>query len=174
MPMSAWPRVLVVGRRGEARIELSRADLEALVARASGNSEEDVAGAITLRLKAEGGEVSVEPQSPETQWIESSAGLVDDGLVCWRWVLSPLAKGRATLRLVASIRTLSADGSTKDTGIDEGRLQIRIRGRRWRVLRWLGWVLAAAFGGLEVYRGFTGTDPLLSLISGLGARLFGG
>ena len=174
--MSVWQRSLSLGRPVEARIDLPRSDLDALVARAGGSSEGPrlAVGAITLRLKAEDGAVSIEPRSPETQWVESADGLVEDGVVRWSWALSPQEKGRDTLRLVASIRTLAADGSTRDTGLDDGRLQIRVRGRGRSLLGWVGWSLAALLGGLEFYEGFTGSDPLLELISSARAMLFGG
>jgi hypothetical protein len=127
--------------------------------------------ALAVRLKAPQSGFTIEPTSPETQWIEGAAGLMSDDYASWRWVVTPRHSGRQRLQLVVSARTIGVDGLAAETALPDQVIDVRVRANWARPLKlWTGWLVAAAagaaahaFGGASIV---DGAKALVRLING--------
>lgn len=156
----------------EARI--AKASVRAVVdgVNASGPGHEVVATkALAVRLKAPQSGFTIEPTSPETQWIEAVAGVMSDDYASWRWVVTPRHRGRQRLQLVVSARTVGTDGLTAETALPDQVIDVRVRANYARPIKlWAGWLVAAtagaaaqAFGGTSIV---DGAKALMRMITG--------
>lgn len=158
----------------EIRVPKSELDTiaESMGAAALGGGEQSpVLRALTVRIRAPEGGLHVEPQSPDTQWIENRLDLMSDDFASWRWQVTPRRRGKAKLEVIVSARNISADGSVTEIGIlDQPVLvKINLNARRTALkiagigaATALGWVLAR----LEA--------PLLAVAQSFISRFSGG
>lgn len=156
----------------EARI--AKASIKAIADGMSGSvhqHEVQVTKAMSVKLRAPDGGFWIETASPETQWIESIAGLMSDDFASWRWSVTPRSSGRKRLQLVVSARTVGADGLTAETALPDQIIDVRV-GVNWAqtAQRWGGWVAAAILGGLIQRFGegalADGLKSLIALVTG--------
>ena len=148
------PRTMWVGAPAAIEVRVARAEVAALASGLDGRSDVYqhsiiVTKAMALRLKAPDGGFFVETASPETQWIESSLGFLNDDYASWRWTVMPRRLGRQRLQLTVSARTIGSDGATAETALPDQTIEVTVRANRLRaVMRWSGWIMAAIVGGV--------------------------
>jgi len=118
-------------------------------------SEQVVLRAISVRLRAGKPAFRIELLSPETQWDQSSSmtGRLSDEQAVWRFLLTPLAAGKASVHLLVSARTVAADGVVADMVLPELALETRVA-RNWSALaRRIAVYAAVVLGSLAVVEG---------------------
>ena len=142
----AIPRRMRIGATSHAEVRIARERIDSVVQSLAGRGGADpnepvMTRAITVRLRAPSGELFVEPQSPETQWVEQVPGTVDAEPLVWAWHVTPRSSGKEDLVLLVSMRSLGPNGASEDTGLPDRVVQIRVRGRGFRrLLRGILWV----------------------------------
>jgi hypothetical protein len=105
--------------------------------------------AMSVRLRAPEGGFFIESGSPETQWIESQIGLLNDEFASWRWTVTPTRRGRARLQLIVSARTVGPDGLAAESAMPDQVIDVSVAVNYFRLLKtWGGWIAAAVVGGL--------------------------
>jgi len=148
----SFPRKMRAGVAETVEVRVPRHEIEALNSgsvRPGGRRDLIVSRAMTLRLRAPDGGFTVETAAPETQWVENRVGLLTDDYVIWRWTVSPCAKGRRTLVLHATLRTVTADGIATETAVPDERIEVRVVSDRNTTLsRCATWLLIAGVGGV--------------------------
>ena len=108
-----------------------------------------VTKAMSVRLRAPEGGFYIETGSPETQWIESQLGLLNDDFASWRWTVTPTRRGPARLQLIVSARTIGADGLAAETALPDQVIDVSVSVNYVRLVKtWGGWVAAAIVGGV--------------------------
>ena len=125
------PKSMRIGKKVSVEVRIARAAIAGL----SGGSrpmalraEQIAARAITVRLRGTKAAFAIEANSPETQWDQttSQAGRAAVETAVWRFSVSPLKATRADLHVVASARTVGADGVMADTGLPDQVVTVRI------------------------------------------------
>lgn len=86
-----------------------------------------VSRCLSLRLRSSSGGFSIEPRSPEVQWIEAQTVITDEDATSWRWQITGHRQGKARVQLQASARTVSADGTVLETAMPEQTASIAVR-----------------------------------------------
>ncbi len=158
------PRRMRVGRAVVVEARVARADVKAIAEGLEGGGaayrhEVMVTKAMSVRLRAPDGGFWIESRSPETQWIENVLGLVADDYASWRWTVTPRERGRKQLQLVVSARTVGGDGLAAETALPDQVIDVKVGVNYGRtLLRWTGWLAAAAIGGAIARFGETAYD----------------
>lgn len=143
---------VAVPQRVEVRI--GKANVKALADGLQGGGaafrhEVMVTKAMCVRLRAPEGGFFIESASPETQWIESTLGLMSDDHASWRWTVTPRERGWKRLQLVVSARTVGADGLAAETALPDQVIDVKVRTNYGKAAMTAGtWVAAAIAGGL--------------------------
>lgn len=164
------PRTMRAGVPTKIEFRVSRAELAALASGLDGRGAVYqhsivVTKVLALRLRAPDGGFFVEPASPETQWIESSLGFLNDDYASWRWTVTPRRRGRGRLQLVTSARTVGSDGATAETALPDQMIEVRIRANYLRAaMCWSGWIAAAVVGGVLTKFGETAWEAGLAAL----------
>jgi len=152
------PRRMRAGIPVEVEARIARHEIEATLddlgdqnqLQGRGNT---LAQAIEVRLRSVDGSIHIENSSPETQWVDSTLGLIDDDFASWRWTITPNSAGSARMQMVISARTVTADGEAVEialpdqtvdvsVGVNFSKMAPRIAGKVAIV------VLAAIFGAI--------------------------
>ena len=110
------------------------------------------ARAITVRLKGGKAAFAIDAGSPETQWDQSNgppARLAGETAV-WRFTVTPLKPGRVDLHLMASARTVGADGVIADTVLPDEVVTVRVARDIGKPLRRLVLIAGIAAGSIAV------------------------
>jgi hypothetical protein len=154
--MEAIPRRMRVGAATVAQVRISRDKVESLMQLlaagrgAQPTAEAVVARVLSVRLMAPGGGFVIEPEAPETQWIEASSGqanLMQEDHVGWRWTVTPLAGGRRPLQLMVAARTVGRDGVGPEASPPDRIIEIAVRPNRLRrLVRWAALIVLFAVG----------------------------
>ena len=119
--------------------------------------------AFALRLKSGDGRVTVEPEGPELVWLGAAAEPTLDEALIWRWRITPRARGRAKLRVQASLKSIAANGQIVDLAIPDHVAQVRITPNRAAgFARIGGWIVAMIVGGILVR---FGEGPILTVVA---------
>jgi neural Wiskott-Aldrich syndrome protein len=135
-------------------IRIARAEITNVASGMAGSAppvrhEIGVTKAMSVRLRAPEGGFFIEQVSPETQWIESQIGLLNDDYASWRWTVTPTRRGKARLQLIVSARTVGADGLAAERALPDQVIEVAVSVNYVRLLTtWGGWVAAAIAGGL--------------------------
>jgi hypothetical protein len=144
-----------VGAPTAAQVRISRDRIDGLILllmKGRGiaqRPEAMVVRALSVRLRAPNGGFSVEPNSPETQWVEAASSLHQDDHITWRWTVTPQRRGRSRLVLVVSARTIGHDGLAAETAPPDRTIEITVTGGRLRRLgRWIGFFATLVLGAL--------------------------
>jgi hypothetical protein len=154
--MEAIPRRMRVGAATVAQVRISRDKVETLMQLltagrgAQPTAEAVVARVLSVRLMAPDGGFVIEPEAPETQWIEAGPGQANpmhEDHVGWRWTVTPLAGGRRRLQLVVAARTVGRDGIGPEASPPDRIIEIAVRPNRLRrLVRWAALVVLLAAG----------------------------
>jgi neural Wiskott-Aldrich syndrome protein len=150
--MEAIPRKARVGTAASAQVRIGRDKIDNLMQLLTGSRmqhhpEAVVARVLSVRLRAPDGGFSIEPGTPETQWIEATPGQPQDDHVVWSWTVTPLRRGRRRLQLLVSARTVGRDGITAETAPPDRVIEVTVRPRLVRrLLRWAATVVLLGVG----------------------------
>jgi hypothetical protein len=146
------PRRMQVGVSSKAEVRIARDRIEALIATLSTRgsaplAEQPLMRALSVRLRAPGGDFWIEPAAPETQWVDSASSLIHDDHAIWRWTVVARRRGRGRLSLMVSARTVGRDGVAAESAPPDRIIEVRI-GPNWgqAMRRWAGWSLAVLAG----------------------------
>jgi neural Wiskott-Aldrich syndrome protein len=124
-----------------------------------------VAPAMSVRLRAPDGGFIIEPQSPETQWVETRRGLIEADFATWRWSVTPKKAGRRRLQLVVAARTFGADGMAADTALPDQIVSVQVVTNFGRVAsKAASWVGIAVVGGVLATFGKGFADPVIAAV----------
>ncbi len=152
------PRRMRVGKGSSAQVRIARDKIDGLILLLmSGRGmahrpDAFVTRALSVRLRAPDGGFAVEPGSPETQWVETGAGLQHDEFVSWRWTVTPQWRGRGRLLLAVTARTVGHDGLATETAPPDRTIEVVVTGGRLRrLMRWFG-LLAVLLLGMGLGR----------------------
>ena len=146
------PRRMRLGVPASAEVRIARDRIEALIATLSTRgsaplAEQPLMRALSVRLRAPGGDFWIEPAAPETQWVDSASSLIHDDHAIWRWTVVARRRGRGRLSLMVSARTVGRDGVAAELAPPDRIIEVRI-GSNWgqAIRRWVGWSLAVLAG----------------------------
>jgi hypothetical protein len=148
------PKSMRVAVPQRVEVRIGKADVKALAEGLQGGGaawrhEVMVTKAMSVRLRAPEGGFYIESASPETQWIESTLGLMSDDFASWRWTVTPRERGWKRLQLVVSARTVGADGLAAETALPDQIIDVKVRTNIGKAaLTAASWVAAAVVGGL--------------------------
>jgi len=123
------PERMCVGVPQTVEIRAPRARLEAW---SGGNADprardaQIITKAMVMRLRAPEGGFTIETASPETQWSEGYMGPLSDDVVSWRWIVTPLDRGRLPLQLSVSTRIVGRDGLAAARALPEQLVTVRV------------------------------------------------
>lgn len=140
-----------VAERIEVRI--SREDTKTLTQGMEGRAEPVrhdlmITQTMSIALRAPDGGFSIEPLSPETQWIFDRP---DNAEVYgrWRWVVTPHHRGERRLQLIIAARSVGQNGLVGDSALPDQIITVRVRTNYWRVMgRTIQWLAAMIVGGI--------------------------
>lgn len=174
--IEAVPRRMRVGVPSTAEVRIARDRIDGLLAALNGRDagappDAFLARALSVRLQATKGGFWIESASPETQWVETGPGRIEDGYIAWRWTVVPRRRGRGRLTLKVVAHTTGRDGVAAEASPPDRVIDVKIHANQLRrVLRLAGWIAAAIVGAAILHFG-TLYWPLASLIL---KRTFGG
>jgi hypothetical protein len=143
-----------LGAAAAIEVRIARAEIAALAKALDGGGTVYqhsivVTKAMAVRLRTPDGGFYIESVSPETQWIESSLGFLNDDYASWRWMVTPRRRGRRRLLLTVSVRTIGSDGATAETALPDQTIEVSVGANLLRgIRRWSGWIVAAVVGGV--------------------------
>jgi hypothetical protein len=138
--MEAIPRRMRVGSATPAQVRIGRDKVEALMqllasGRPQASPDGVVASVLSVRLLAPEGAFAIDPETPETQWVETAPALPQDDHVGWRWSVTPLQRGWHRLQLVVTARTVGRDGRIgPETAPPDRVIEVAVRPRLLRRL----------------------------------------
>ena len=150
------PRRMKLGVPAAAYVRISRHRIDGLIqllmkGRGMAHRPEAlITRTLSVRLRAPDGGFGIEADSPETQWVEASAGgLQQDEYMTWRWTVTPRRRGRGRLVLVVAARTVGHDGLAAETAPPDRTIEVAVTGGRLRSLgRWGGLLTALIVGAV--------------------------
>jgi hypothetical protein len=176
--MEAIPRKMRVGAATTAQVRIGRDKVDNLLQlllgnRAQHHPEAVVARVLSVRLRASDGSFSIEPGTPETQWIETSPGhppgQSHDDHVAWHWTVTPHRRGRRRLQLLVSARTVGRDGIAAEIAPPERVIEVTVRPSLLR--RLVRWAFVLALFGAGAALGRLSQDKLAQDLLDVGALL---
>ena len=150
------PRRMISGTAMSIEARIARRDVEAAILDLwlpshVQNPDADVTHAITVRLRSPDGAMTVESGSPETQWVETTLGLLQDDFSSWRWTVTPRWTGVTQLQLVVSTRAVTPQGLLDETALPEQTVGVTVVSNYGAVLanlaKWVTIAMAAGIAG---------------------------
>jgi neural Wiskott-Aldrich syndrome protein len=150
--IEAVPRRMRAGVPATAEVRIARDKVDGLLAALNGRDPSPSANAfltraLSVRLRATKGGFWIEPVTPETQWVESGSGRVEDDYIAWRWTVVPRRRGRSRLTLMVAAHTTGRDGIAAKSSPPDRVIDVKIRANHLRrALRLMGWIAAAIAG----------------------------
>jgi hypothetical protein len=163
------PRRMRIGVPATAEVRIARDKVDGLLHALNGRDPNPTADAfltraLSVRLRAAKGGFWIEPATPETQWVESAPGRVEDAYIAWRWTVVPRRRGRSRLTLMVSAHTAGRDGVAATTSPPDRVIEVKVRASHLRrALRLMGWI-AAALAGAALARFGPEYWPVVSLV----------
>lgn len=152
--IDAIPERMRVGAAETIEIRIPRSEIHSLGPAATSSplglaSDGSLRKAISVRLRSKAGGMTVEPASPETQWVDRRADSLSDEHVRWRWVVTPKRRGTEHLVVSVGCHTISPEGLTAETMLPEQSADVAVRMDWRRSLRQAGgWLTAMCLGAL--------------------------
>ncbi|HEX5957460.1 MAG TPA: Clp protease N-terminal domain-containing protein [Hyphomicrobiaceae bacterium] len=151
--MEAIPRRMRVGSAASAQVRISRDKIDSLMqllaaGRALPHPEGAIAHMLTVRLVSTEDGFAIDPETPETQWIDlANSGQVPEDHLGWRWAVTPQRRGRQRLQLIVKARTLTRDGIGPEMAPPDRIIEVAVRRNRLRgLVRLFGFIVLLAFG----------------------------
>ncbi len=174
--MEAIPRKMRVGAATSAQVRIGRDKIDSLLqllmgGRVPHHPDAVVARVLSVRLRAPDGGFSIEPGTPETQWIEAATGQASgqshDDHVAWHWTVTPQRRGRRRLQLLVSARMIGRDGITAETAPPDRAIEVTVRPNLVR--RLVRWGAVATLFGIGAALGRLSQDKLAQDLLDVGA-----
>lgn len=166
--LASIPPRMRAGSAGIVEIFVSREETEAFTRNLDSQGELMrhellVMSALTVMLRAPEGDFTVEPITPETQWIlEGVERPEDETYGRWAWKVTPKHKGEGELQLLTGARSVDLSGLVGETDVPAQTVSVRVRGSVWQILKRLPeWLFVMAVGGavtqigLKLFQSFT-------------------
>lgn len=152
--MEAIPRRMRAGSATSAQVRINRDKIDSLMqllaaGRALPHPEGAIAHMLSVRLVAVEDGFAIDPETPETQWIELANGgqATPEDHLGWRWAVTPLQRGRQRLQLIVKARSLTRDGIGPEMAPPDRIIEVTVRRDRLRwLIRVFGLVALLAFG----------------------------
>jgi hypothetical protein len=149
------PRRMRAGVPERIEVRISREESTALSRGMEGRSETIrhdilITQAMSVMLRSPDGGFSIEPLSPETQWIfERPEAGESETYGRWRWVVTPSETGQRRLQLIVAARSIDKNGLVGDTALPDQVITVKVRMNILRSL-WSGiqWIAALVLGGV--------------------------
>ena len=85
-----------------------------------------VSRSLTVRLRSADNRLTVEPVTPETQWIDRSEAYVTAEDLSWRWTVTGRRRGKAALLLSVGARTVALDGMPVESALPEQKHDVHV------------------------------------------------
>ena len=166
--MEAIPRRMRVGTAAPAQVRIGRDKIDNLMQLLMGSRPQQqhqhhhpeavAARVLSVRLRAPDGGFSIEPGTPETQWIEANPSQPQDDNVVWSWSVTPLRRGRRRLQLLVSARMIGRDGIGGEQAPPDRTIEVTVRPS---LVRRLGrWIAVVALFGIGAALGRLSQDKL--------------
>jgi hypothetical protein len=174
--MEAIPRKMRVGAATSAQVRIARDKIDSLLqllmgSRVQHHPDAVVARVLSVRLRAPDGGFSIEPGTPETQWIEATPGQASgqshDDHVAWHWAVTPQRRGRRRLQLLVSARMIGRDGITAETAPPDRVIEVTVRPSLVR--RLARWAAVVTLFGIGAALGRLSQDKLAQDLLDVGA-----
>ena len=149
------PRRMRVATPERVEVRISREETDAITKGFDGRGEVIhhevlVSQAMSVMLRAPDGGFTIEPLSPETQWVFDGPDTNTGGEAFgrWRWAVTPTGRGQRRLQVVVAARSVDANGMVGDMALPEQIITVRVRANIWRNLKLgLEWLIVMALGG---------------------------
>lgn len=149
------PRRMTAGAPERVEVRLSKADTGLLLQGFQGRGELTqhnvvLTRAMSAMLRAPDGGFIIENLSPETQWIMDRPGFLEtEPFGRWRWMVTPMRRGRHKLLLIVSARNVDENGMIGDTPLPDQIIEISVQTNYRRTARiFAQWAGLMAAGGL--------------------------
>ncbi|MFM7084203.1 MAG: hypothetical protein ACKOW3_04250 [Hyphomicrobium sp.] len=128
--------------------------------------------AISVRLRAPQGGFWIENASPETQWVENILGVVSDDFIRWRWTVTPKTRGKKTLQILMSARTVGTDGVAAETALPDQLLYVKVRPNFGKFfIKSFNWLVLFVLLALVMGHWDTLTDKMSGLLKMMGTTV---
>ena len=153
------PRRMRIGVPATAEVRIARDKIDGLLQALNGRDpnvspDTSLTRALSVRLRAAKGGFWIEAATPETQWIESGPGRVEDAFITWRWTVVPRRRGRSRLTLAMSVHTAGRDGVAATSSPPERVIDVSVRlNYLRRAVRSMGWIAAGLVGAALAHFG---------------------
>ncbi len=149
------PRRMRTAATERVEVRIAPEDTDALTKGIDGRGEPIrhdllVTSAMSVMLRAPDGGFTIEPLSPETQWVFDGPDTNTGGEAFgrWRWAVTPTGRGQRRLQVVVAARSVDANGMVGDMALPEQVITVRVRANIWRNLKLgLEWLIVMALGG---------------------------
>jgi hypothetical protein len=156
------PRRMRAAVPERVEVRISRDETKTLTRGMEGRSDTirhdiTITQTMSVALRAPDGGFTIEPLSPETQWIFERP---DDAETYgrWRWTVTPHHPGQRRLQLIIAARSIGQNGLVGDTALPDQVITIRVRTNYWRTMaRGLQWLAAMVLGGVLTELAMAGT-----------------
>lgn len=137
-------------------VRISREETQVLARGMDGRAEPVrhdlmVTQTMSVALRAPDGGFTIEPLSPETQWIFDRPETAEEAATYgrWRWVVTPHERGQRRLQVVVAARSVDQHGMVADTPLPDQVITIRVRTNYLRsISRGLQWIALMLIGGV--------------------------
>lgn len=147
------PRRMRAETAERIEVRISREDTQKLMRGMEGRGEPvrhdiSLTQTMSVALRAPDGGFTIEPVSPETQWIFDRPDNAET-YGRWRWVVTPHHAGQRRLQLLVAGRSIGQNGMIGDSALPDQIITVRVRVNYWRAIgRGLQWIAALAVGGI--------------------------
>jgi hypothetical protein len=150
------PRRMRAAVAESVEVRISREETQVLARGMDGRAEPVrhdlmVTQTMSVALRAPDGGFTIEPLSPETQWIFDRPETAEEAETYgrWRWVVTPHERGQRRLQVVVAARSIDQHGMVADTPLPDQVITIRVRTNYLRSLsRGLQWIALMLIGGV--------------------------
>jgi hypothetical protein len=164
------PRRMRAAVAESVEVRISREETQVLARGMDGRAEPVrhelmVTQTMSVALRAPDGGFTIEPLSPETQWIFDRPESAEEAETYgrWRWVVTPHERGQRRLQVVVAARSIDQHGMVADTPLPDQVITVRVRTNYLRsVSRGLQWIALMLIGGV------------LTELALVGVRIFAG
>jgi hypothetical protein len=134
-------------------VRISREDTQKLIRGMEGRGEPTrhevtLTQTMSVALRAPDGGFTIEPISPETQWIFDRPDNAET-YGRWRWVVTPHSAGERRLQLLVASRSVGQNGLVGDSALPDQIITVRVRVNYLRAIgRGLRWLVVLVAGGI--------------------------
>jgi hypothetical protein len=147
------PRRMRAAKQERIEVRISREDTQKIIHGMEGRGEPVrhdvmVTQTMSVALRAPDGGFTIEPISPETQWIFDRPDNAET-YGRWRWMVTPHYAGQRRLQLIVAARSVNQAGLLADSALPDQIITVRVRTNYLRSIgQGLKWLTALVIGGV--------------------------